>query len=120
MPGFAIRITPSKVEVVDANVSLEDLQRKALAEAERFQQEAEDAENASDSEDDGKRKKEHKKNVKTNNRSNFTHFRNKNFAPKSVKASAAPGEEGANANGDENDSDYDSEPKKNEKGKRRK
>eukprot|EP00742_Colponemidia_sp_Colp-10_P015838 GILJ01018110.1.p1 GENE.GILJ01018110.1~~GILJ01018110.1.p1 ORF type:complete len:608 (+),score=136.82 GILJ01018110.1:93-1826(+) len=107
VPGFGIKITPSKVEVVDTEVSLEELQRKALLENERYAQEAEALENASSDDDDRKGKRTQKKNVKTNNKSNFTTFRNKNFAPKTVRLADAATEELPANDNDEADQDSD-------------
>ncbi|CBH09934.1 hypothetical protein, conserved [Trypanosoma brucei gambiense DAL972] len=88
--GTTARLAATKVEAPigrKAGGDLDELLLEAAREREQLLLERETAGHGcgSDSDDDGegKRKvKEAKKNVKTNNRSNFTHFRNKNFAPK--------------------------------------
>lgn len=58
---------------------------RARVEAERLREEAAQAQARSDELQEKRSKREKKKNVKANNRSNFTHFRNKDFAPRQTK-----------------------------------
>lgn len=77
MDGTTARIIASRVELIRSDVDDENL--LALAREER-----ETHENASSTESDGSdtgASKRKKQNVKANNRSNMSHYRNKNWAP---------------------------------------
>nr|CCC89734.1 conserved hypothetical protein [Trypanosoma congolense IL3000] len=85
--GTTARLVAAKVEAPiapRAGGDLDELLLEAAREREMLQLEA--VQGGDDAADEERRKaKEPKKNVKANNRSNFTHFRNKNFAPKQSK-----------------------------------
>ncbi|KEG11860.1 hypothetical protein DQ04_02201000, partial [Trypanosoma grayi] len=87
--GRTARLAASKVEAPlrqEVSGDLESLLVQAAREREELLQEqlgaARRGECSESDDGDERRKKEPKKNVKANNRSNFTHFRNKNFAPR--------------------------------------
>jgi Tat protein secretion system quality control protein TatD with DNase activity len=84
MDGVTARIIASRVELIRSDVDDENL--LTLARLEREKQE-----NASSSEsegsDSGAKRKDKKLNVKANNRSNMSHYRNKNWAPGLLAAS---------------------------------
>ncbi|CBZ31314.1 hypothetical protein, conserved [Leishmania donovani] len=74
----------------DAKRDLEALLAEAAKERERMEQErlreeAAQAQARSEELQEKRSRRERKKNVKLNNRSNFTHFRNKDFAPRQSK-----------------------------------
>jgi Tat protein secretion system quality control protein TatD with DNase activity len=76
LEGSTMRIIPSRVEIVDEALSVDDLLRQARDELE----ERSSTDDLEDKPSERGRKKEPKKNVKANNKSNFTNFRNKSFA----------------------------------------
>ncbi|CAD2222677.1 hypothetical protein AGDE_15927 [Angomonas deanei] len=73
-------------------------ERELLEKEQQMQQEKEEALLQMENEQQKLKNRKEKKNVKANNRSNFTHFRNKNFAPK-----------GSHPNGSGSDSESDGE-----------
>lgn len=78
--GSTARIIASRVELFDSAVTDQDLLSRAERERdEQVQKQEDDSESGSDG---GKsRKKKPKQNVKANNRSNMSHYRNKNWTP---------------------------------------
>lgn len=97
----------------DAKRDLEALLAEAAKERERMEQERRREEAAlaqarSEELQEKRSKRERKKNVKANNRSNFTHFRNKDFAPRQSKQEKrAPSSASATS---DSDSDSAGEP----------
>ncbi|CCW61453.1 unnamed protein product [Phytomonas sp. EM1] len=65
--------------------SFEALLEQATREREELERERAEAETHLDDSKASKKRKTGKKNVKANNKSNFTHFRNKDFTPRSVR-----------------------------------
>lgn len=81
MCGSTCRVVASRVDRVNPTATNEDLLSRAANERETIAQPG-DSDGESGSDDDGKRRKRKpKQNVKANNRSNMSHFRNKNWAP---------------------------------------
>ncbi|RNF26999.1 TatD-related deoxyribonuclease [Trypanosoma conorhini] len=101
--GLTARLAASKLEApVQRGVSggLEELLLQAAREREQLlQEELEAAQRGGVEEGGEKKRKEPKKNVKANNRSNFTHFRNKNFAPRQQSESEKVSGGGGGARG---------------------
>ncbi|CUG92521.1 DNase, putative [Bodo saltans] len=77
MDGTTARIIASRVELIRSDV--DDANLLALAQQEREKQE--NASSSESDESDPAKRKDKKLNVKANNRSNMSHYRNKNWAP---------------------------------------
>ncbi|KPA73421.1 hypothetical protein ABB37_09865 [Leptomonas pyrrhocoris] len=94
----------------DAKRDLEALlaeaaQERERVERERLREEAARAQARSEELHERRNRREKKKNVKANNRSNFTHFRNKDFAPRQSKQERLAHPQGPEGDGNDGSDD---------------